>query len=219
MHYNNIVALSLPVLGALAAPHPQASSSPTTTASSCGSTSSAAPETTPAGPFGIISAHSTSKIHLLPWTASGQAFYLGGETATYCPDVVGSACPNASTVETAFSGLCGMDTFVPGGQQLYIAEDGHIGFTQAHSAAIPQGANPCPFTYEKKASSQFGIVNLDPSRAFGAVDFMGCPTDSGKYQVFAALQNATVPQGNVTDCIGFSALAFNYTGATAWQYT
>lgn len=145
MHYNNIVALSLPVLGALAAPHPQASctspslsnpltssdivktltlsftlticrthtvtASPTTTASSCGSTSSAAPETTPAGPFGIISAHSTSKIHLLPWTASGQAFYLGGETATYCPDVVGSACPNASTVETAFSGLCGMVSF------------------------------------------------------------------------------------------------------------
>jgi hypothetical protein len=101
---------------------------------------------------------------------------------------------------------------------VYISPDGSIGFTQAHSVSIPSNSVFCPFTYKKEESNQFGLVNLNASMAFGAVDFMGCPTNDGRYQVFAALQNATVPQGNVSDCIGFGALAFDYTGPTAWQY-
>lgn len=40
-----------------------------------------------------------------------------------------------------------------------------------------------------------------------------------KYQVFAALKNATVPSGNVADCIGFDALAIAANGTTpTWEY-
>jgi hypothetical protein len=55
---------------------------------------------------------------------------------------------------------------------------------------------------------------------WGASGFMACPTEDSKWQVFAALQNATVPSGNVQDCLGFSAIATptNETG-NAWQYT
>lgn len=42
-----------------------------------------------------------------------------------------------------------------------------------------------------------------------------------RWQVFAALQNATVPSGNVGDCLGFDALAVpvNVTSdQLAWEY-
>jgi hypothetical protein len=47
---------------------------------------------------------------------------------------------------------------------------------------------------------------------------MACPSDGG-WQVFAALQNATVPEGDVGKCLGFDALAITYSGdVPAWQY-
>ena len=52
----------------------------------------AAAPTAPQNPaFGVMSARSASPIHLLPMTASGQKFYLGGETSSYCPLTEG--CP------------------------------------------------------------------------------------------------------------------------------
>jgi hypothetical protein len=50
---------------------------------------------------------------------------------------------------------------------------------------------------------------------------MACPTRTGQYQIFAALANATVPNGNISSCIGFDAIieAYNSTaGPAAWQY-
>jgi hypothetical protein len=37
--------------------------------------------------FGVMSTRSASPVHLLPLTARGQKFYLGGgPPATYCPE-------------------------------------------------------------------------------------------------------------------------------------
>jgi hypothetical protein len=62
---------------------------------------------------------------------------------------------------------------------------------------------------------------------------MACPTNgtttyrrsrrdaaAPKWQVYAALQNATVPSGSVSDCIGFDALAVadNSTVPATWEY-
>lgn len=64
---------------------------------------------------------------------------------------------------------------------------------------------------------------------------MACPTTNGtsgyrrsrrgaaavpKWQVYAALKNATVPSGKVEDCLGFDALAVsaNTTTPVAWEY-
>lgn len=56
---------------------------------------------------------------------------------------------------------------------------------------------------------------------------MTCPNEDRRWQVFAAVQNASVPSGNVRDCLGFEAAALPWEGengedgggAAAWQYT
>lgn len=52
--------------------------------------------------FGVTAARSGSQIHLLPLTASGGHFFLGGKSQTYCP----SNIPNCAhqTNETLISG-------------------------------------------------------------------------------------------------------------------
>lgn len=107
---------------------------------------------------------------------------------------------------------------MPGGQITYIAPDGHLGYTQAHMNEYPAGSILLPLI--------LGMDSLlEPARflttgAFGANGFMGCPLDGspGEYQVFAAINNATAPTRNITDCPIFTALAFNYEGPPVYQY-
>lgn len=108
---------------------------------------------------------------------------------------------------------------VPGGQQAYINPDGALSYTQAHSAYIPPGS----------AVGSLDYVPGDPwdhytFTGWGAQGFMACPADDNRWRVFAAVQNATVPSGNVEDCLGFSAIALPWNGqdgfsTPAWQYT
>ena len=78
------------------------------------------------------------------------------------------------------------------------------------------------FTYFQAGYDQYGYLSTD---AFGARGFMACPTRNGAYQIYAALANATVPNGDVSSCIGLDAITevYNSTGgaaaAAAWQYT
>jgi len=164
--------------------------------------------------FTVISARSGSPIHLLPLNAAGEKFYLGGQPATYCPTEV-NPCPPGDV--TALIRGYSLDTEVPGGQQIYVAPSGALSFTQAHSISIPTGSAIGPFSVSPGAS--FATYS---TTAFGATGFMACPnqaTNPSQWQVFAALQNATVPTGKVSDCLGFDALATNYTGpVAAWQY-
>lgn len=103
---------------------------------------------------------------------------------------------------------------VPGGQQVYVDPNGALSFTQAHSASIPQGSSLGPFHYS--ADEPWAHYSFS---GWGASGFMACPADDNRWQVFAALQNATVPHGDVKECLGFSALALTYTGEVpAWQY-
>ena len=94
---------------------------------------------------------------------------------------------------------------------------------QAHSATYPPGAILGALNYTKSPpTASFGDLGTG---AFGATGFMACPPKKNStqvlWQVFAALQNATVPTGNVTDCLGFDALTSDYpsTLAAAWEYT
>ncbi|KAF2963344.1 hypothetical protein GQX73_g10230 [Xylaria multiplex] len=72
--------------------------------------------------------------------ASGGKFYIGRPTQTYCPDGVVD-CSHFTGTETVFvpgyDGRLGLRVNVPGGQQVYVAPDGSLSFTQAHSAYIP----------------------------------------------------------------------------------
>ena len=104
---------------------------------------------------------------------------------------------------------------MPGGQFVYVSVDGRLGYTQAHSAAYPAGAVLEPFTFITNENTSYTYLSTD---AFGAPGFMACLTTDGGYQVFAAISNATVPTGNISDCTGFDALTTDYGGSPVWQY-
>ncbi|PYI03829.1 hypothetical protein BO78DRAFT_421273 [Aspergillus sclerotiicarbonarius CBS 121057] len=159
--------------------------------------------------FGVMSARSGSPIHLLPLNAAGGAFYLGGKTSSYCP--LDSGCPAGT--ETTFAGDgSALAVEVPGGQEVYVNPSGALSFTVPHSAYIPTGSSTGPFTYTPGKEGALG------SWTFGK-GFMACPDKDNKWQVFASSQNATVPSGNVSDCLGFDAMAVKGNGSVAaWEY-
>lgn len=117
---------------------------------------------------------------------------------------------------------------VPGGQAIYVAPDGALSFTQAHSAYIPPGSAVTGFSYTPHETEEGrGTYGFNGMGGAGAGGFMACPDSLGAenpdWQVFAAVQNATVPTGDTADCLGFKAMALTYTaphedGPVAWQY-
>ena len=109
---------------------------------------------------------------------------------------------------------------------------------------MPAGSSEGPFKHTPAAAgSSFGSWTYHGQ---GASGFMACPVSQGPkstssptptptpkpfaretapvephWQVFAALQNATVPTGKIGDCVGFDALAVpvNVTSnQLAWEY-
>ncbi|PGH10542.1 hypothetical protein AJ80_07488 [Polytolypa hystricis UAMH7299] len=164
--------------------------------------------------FTVMALRSASPIHFLPMQAAGRHFWLGGKPSTYCPVQVGDNCPPGN--HTVISGLTSLSVLVPGGQRMYVEPSGALGFTQAHSIYIPPGS--IQYGFEYTPGTEFGIYGFT---GFGATGWMACPVpDRPSYQVFAAMRNATVPSGDVDDCLGFSAAAIEYKGPSpaAWQY-
>ncbi|ERF74759.1 hypothetical protein EPUS_04928 [Endocarpon pusillum Z07020] len=179
-------------------------------------TTSSAAISSPSIPYSVVSVRSGSPIHLLSMQARNQNFYLGGLPGAYCPQPPLSSCP--SGFDTIFAGLGGLSALVPGGQAIYARSDGSFGFTQAHSARYPAGALIGGYlTYSKTDGAQFGSLG---THAFGATGFMACPTEDQGYQVFAAVGNATAPEGDLAACLGFDALTVDETDLErgAWQY-
>lgn len=54
--------------------------------------------------FTIIAARSASPVHLQSVVANGQGFWIGKETATYCPPQVSPCPPGVATVLDYFDG-------------------------------------------------------------------------------------------------------------------
>ncbi len=160
--------------------------------------------------------------------ASNRHFFIGNSSATYCP-LPATECPTlpATGCEiTCYDPYCFLNVEVPGGQQMYVEETGALGFTQAHSAAIPEGAVLGGFT----TRGYFGFTGLEtvPNSNTAGSTLLACPvvangTGPGLvYQVFAnisGLSDADVPDGNVADCQGFVAdiLSTEQTPG-AWEY-
>jgi hypothetical protein len=160
------------------------------------------PTYTPApssGYFGVISARSASPIHLMPLTARGGKFYLGGgPPSSYCPESVGSGCPAGNdTVFAGGDGTLSLGVVVPGGQQVYVAQNGALSYTIAHSANIPAGSIVDQFSKDAPSNgNSFGYLNFE-------LGFIACPAGAGNgYQVFGQVDGGKFG----SDCLGFSAL-------------
>lgn len=54
--------------------------------------------------FTVMALRSASPIHYMPMQARGREFWLGGDPSTYCPEVVGDACPEEQDF-TVIAGL------------------------------------------------------------------------------------------------------------------
>ncbi|KAE8137138.1 hypothetical protein BDV38DRAFT_89624 [Aspergillus pseudotamarii] len=169
--------------------------------------------------FGVVAARSASPIHFLTLNAANSHFYLGGKAATYCPENVEKlgACPPGK--ETSLLGDKYLNVAVPGGQSIYVDPKGALSFTTPHSGYTPPGSSTDGFAYKPGKNGTLGSWTYKNG-------FMACPTSNStivpgnpKWQVFAASKNATVPTGNIRDCLGFSAVAAPYTGpVAAWEY-
>lgn len=168
------------------------------------------------GKFGMISTHSGNpNVHLRGIEASGQRFWLGRPTVTYCPSNIdcssfASNITSVVAIPNTASGLS-MNDVVPGGQQAYVATDGQLGYTIAHSASSPAGSLRTPFLYTPQAQTG-SVGNLQ----FNAGGFAACPdATAGVYQIYAS----AVPGFVRKDCIGINIATITYTGASAWQYS
>lgn len=163
--------------------------------------------------FGAISARSASPIHLQEINAAGTNFWIGKETASYCPLTDSADCPAGNTTvfadDTASnSTTLSMAVEVPGGQQVYVAPCGALSYTVAHSADIPEGSIVTGFI--KSEGSSFGYLSWGSG-------FVACPqnTTEGPWKVYAQREGVTLP----SDCLGFDMLTANVTEIGAWEYT
>ncbi len=76
--------------------------------------------------FGAIAARSTSPIHLQAINASGQSFWIGKETATYCPLDPPSQCPPGNqTVFSAGNGGASLVRLTPSPENAPLAGSSH----------------------------------------------------------------------------------------------
>ncbi|RAH56716.1 hypothetical protein BO85DRAFT_520836 [Aspergillus piperis CBS 112811] len=173
------------------------------------------------GAFTVISIRSGSFIQNLPLTAADTNFYLGGTTSTACPEDVAEydACPPGDETVIDYSNYLSSGYV----QEIYVDPTGALKFVEAHTSYMDPGASTSTFCYTPGTS--YGKWTYT---GFGATGFMACPLDEdeevngGAWQVFAAMKNATVPSGNVSDCLQFEALAYpwvsNGSSIAAWQY-
>ena len=81
------------------------------------------------------------------------------------------------------------------------------------------GASRGPFVYTPPEPNGNGLGSWTYTGQ-GADGFMACPTDDNMWQVFADLDTATVPGGDVKQCLGCSALTSDPkpNGTAAWEY-
>ncbi|KAI0487314.1 hypothetical protein F4859DRAFT_501812 [Xylaria cf. heliscus] len=150
--------------------------------------------------------------------ASGGKFYINRDTSTYCPDgVSGLDCSAYSGMGTNLvigngTTTMSLDVSVPGGQQVYVAPDGSLSYTQAHSAAMPPNSTVVGFS--RARSEAFGA----PVYLYSADQYWYlCPVTEGEprertYQIFAA--SAVGLDG----CYGTQIRTYGPDEGHVWQY-
>ncbi|KAF7934012.1 uncharacterized protein EAE97_008373 [Botrytis byssoidea] len=159
--------------------------------------------------FGLISIRSGTDLQNQAITANGGRLYIGKETSSYCPESVGSACPKGNSTTFVSNGnTLGLNTEVPGGQQVYIATDYSVSYTQPHSADT-HGGVASGWTYTAGENGSLG------SLSFPDYGFIACREGDGVYAVLLT------PGGSGTEnCTGIAVATVPYTGEgpSAWEY-
>lgn len=101
---------------------------------------------------------------------------------------------------------------VPGGQQVYVASGGALGYTVAHSDNVPPDSQIATFNCAPQENMN-GVGTL----TFDKQDFVACLTGKeGEYQVYAWIPkvNGTLR----TNCPSIRIRTIQYNKAAAWSY-
>ncbi|KAI0434895.1 hypothetical protein F5Y09DRAFT_295151 [Xylaria sp. FL1042] len=149
-----------------------------------------------------------------PINANGGKFYVNKPTATYCPldDCSGFEGKDTTFVIGTDSTTMSLDVSVPGGQQVYIAPDGTLSFTQAHSAYIPPGSIVTGFS--RNASQETGA----PFYLYSDLaSWYLCPVTEGEpttkvYQIYASDQD-------IVGCYDTRIRTYAPAEENVWEYT
>lgn len=177
-------------------------------------------------PFSLIAARSGSPIHLSSINANGESFWIGKNTASYCPSAQVPDCPAGIYTELlAGDGGASMYTEVPGGQTVYVLPTGALAFTLAHAGGQVSTNNGTAtgFTLTPGADGALGAFGFG---GLGSTGFLACPAKNATappWQVFAdveGIRDSSVPGGNVSACLGFDALGAPADAGVlaAWEY-
>ncbi|GAB0138573.1 hypothetical protein EsDP_00006803 [Epichloe bromicola] len=157
-------------------------------------------------------------VHKRPLEASGNKFWIGKPTSTYCPSNIKEigACPKGKDTTIWVSNertTCGMNVIVPGGQEVYVAPDGSLSYTQAHSAFVPPGSTRVGFSLLPKRPD--GLREL----VISSRQFFACPdkTNSSVWQIFSGADDQDVRGQSTADCLKFTA-STSPAKDPAWQY-
>ncbi|KAL0942963.1 IgE-binding protein [Colletotrichum truncatum] len=155
--------------------------------------------------------------------ASGQRFIIGLDApSSFCPRIPGITCP-PGTSTTVDEDLTHLRVAVPGGQTVFIAPDGIVSYTAAHSTRIPEGSTKKGF-YKKTLVSTCSAEHtqlLDFLSADNA-DLEGvyaCPNPDLErtWLLAAAGQKSKALNG---DCVRLEGLELQKSEVEigAWQY-
>ncbi|TGO14329.1 hypothetical protein BPAE_0657g00020 [Botrytis paeoniae] len=159
--------------------------------------------------FSLVSIRSGTDLQNQAITASGGRLWIGKDTASYCPSTVTSCPDGTSTTFVAGENTLSLNAGVPGGQQVYIASDYAVSFTQPHSADT-QGGVISGWTYTAGENGSVG------SLSFPDYGFIACPGESaGVYGVFLTPGGAGT--GNCTN-IAVATAPYTGEGSSAWEY-
>ena len=174
----------------------------------------------------LLAARSASPIHFQAINASIGAFYIFKPTNAFCP-VPAPDCAGFDN-QTAVSiypetGTAYMYANVPGGQNVYVKEDGTLSFTEPHQEDVfPNGSYTSGFTYTSEPDHGTAFLGFTNG---GATTFLACPDKptpaESYYQVFVdvvGFKDECVPSGNKSDCLTMGVLAGNVTDFGAFQY-
>ncbi|MCJ1258986.1 hypothetical protein MMC24_006820 [Lignoscripta atroalba] len=113
----------------------------------------AAPKPTISGLFTLTAASRNRTINHLKVEALGNLYVGSSGPATYCPEFLGEFCPPGD--ETVFYPGLDLDVLVPGGQQTYVAPDGLVSYTRAHTTFMPIGSYTNGWSWTPYNSSSY----------------------------------------------------------------
>ncbi|KAL7941182.1 hypothetical protein V8C42DRAFT_335572 [Trichoderma barbatum] len=111
---------------------------------------------------------------------------------------------------------------VPGGQFIYVAPDGAISYSSAHSALRPPGAQiggfysyPVPFEHGESVN----ILNWRSE--VGTTGLWACPVSPGAPVAYQAVLKAATARFNNLGCLAVDGIRIQPAGSSfgAWEYT